>query len=333
MPENPYLKFFPADWLSNLKLRKCSPAARGVWIDCICLMSQCEPFGHLVEEDGSPMTAAEFGRVTATDPTIAESAFRELLARGVAKLDPAGRLYSSRMVRDFARSQTNSRAGKLGAQASWASTPGHRATAAAEPPGEAERRSGRHGDKIEKPAEISQTAGPPPRRDATAYSYSYSYESASSDSGKHRELAEKLPSVTENPEADKAAGQILLLFLCLRDELWPNESRLPSPALTIKRDAAKLMEEGAPAALIAEILERGMRRRSQDGADAVNGLRFFEERIREATRAHNKPRPASSAPSRPAREGKPAGYENWSVAEKEAFNDREARKRRGEPMQ
>lgn len=34
--KRPSFQFYPGDWQSDLKLRRCSPAARGVWIDILC---------------------------------------------------------------------------------------------------------------------------------------------------------------------------------------------------------------------------------------------------------------------------------------------------------
>lgn len=34
--KRPSFQFYPGDWTSDLKLRRCSPAARGVWLDVIC---------------------------------------------------------------------------------------------------------------------------------------------------------------------------------------------------------------------------------------------------------------------------------------------------------
>lgn len=34
--KRPSFQFYPGDWTSDLKLRRCSPAARGVWLDVLC---------------------------------------------------------------------------------------------------------------------------------------------------------------------------------------------------------------------------------------------------------------------------------------------------------
>ena len=36
--KRPSFQFYPGDWQSDLKLRRCSAAARGVWIDILCAL-------------------------------------------------------------------------------------------------------------------------------------------------------------------------------------------------------------------------------------------------------------------------------------------------------
>lgn len=38
----PSFQFYPGDWQKNAKLRRCSPAARGVWMDVLCLLHDSE---------------------------------------------------------------------------------------------------------------------------------------------------------------------------------------------------------------------------------------------------------------------------------------------------
>lgn len=45
MSERPALQLYVKDWLTNQKLRRCSPAARGVWLDVICTLHDSEGGG------------------------------------------------------------------------------------------------------------------------------------------------------------------------------------------------------------------------------------------------------------------------------------------------
>lgn len=41
----PSFQFYPADWRNNANLRRCSPAARGVWIDVMCVLHDSDEYG------------------------------------------------------------------------------------------------------------------------------------------------------------------------------------------------------------------------------------------------------------------------------------------------
>lgn len=45
--KRPSFQFYPADWRNNAKLRRCSEAARGAWIDVLCLMHDSDEYGVL----------------------------------------------------------------------------------------------------------------------------------------------------------------------------------------------------------------------------------------------------------------------------------------------
>lgn len=41
----PSFQFYPADWRNNAKLRRCSEAARGVWMDVLCVLHDSDEYG------------------------------------------------------------------------------------------------------------------------------------------------------------------------------------------------------------------------------------------------------------------------------------------------
>jgi hypothetical protein len=43
--KRPSFQFYPADWRNNAKLRRCSEAARGAWIDVLCLLHDLDEYG------------------------------------------------------------------------------------------------------------------------------------------------------------------------------------------------------------------------------------------------------------------------------------------------
>lgn len=47
MATRPAFQFYPADWRNNANLRRCSEAARGAWIDVLCLLHDSDEYGVL----------------------------------------------------------------------------------------------------------------------------------------------------------------------------------------------------------------------------------------------------------------------------------------------
>jgi hypothetical protein len=45
--KRPAFQFYPGDWRNNAKLRRCSHAARGAWIDVLCLFHDADEYGVL----------------------------------------------------------------------------------------------------------------------------------------------------------------------------------------------------------------------------------------------------------------------------------------------
>jgi hypothetical protein len=43
----PAFQFYPADWRNNAKLRRCSEAARGAWVDVLCILHDSDEYGVL----------------------------------------------------------------------------------------------------------------------------------------------------------------------------------------------------------------------------------------------------------------------------------------------
>ncbi|CAN7594159.1 hypothetical protein LJR039_004341 [Pseudorhodoferax sp. LjRoot39] len=74
--KRPSFQFYPADWTTDLALRRCSPAARGVWMDVLCALHNSDdqygllrwPLKEIASTIGAPMAA-----------------MRELVEKGVLK--------------------------------------------------------------------------------------------------------------------------------------------------------------------------------------------------------------------------------------------------------
>ena len=96
----PYIKFFPSDWLSEESLRLVSPAARGVWIDLICLMAKNERRGYLELNGGVNPTLPQLGRLVGLSAQEIGPLIDELKHAGTCSIDAKGVLFCRRLVRD-----------------------------------------------------------------------------------------------------------------------------------------------------------------------------------------------------------------------------------------
>jgi predicted GIY-YIG superfamily endonuclease len=99
MPKLPGFMFYPGDWLKDPALRRCSKAAKGVWIDAICLLFECEERG-IFATDGEAWTLEDIARDIGGDTSENVACLRELLSKKVAKFTRDGAVFSARMVRD-----------------------------------------------------------------------------------------------------------------------------------------------------------------------------------------------------------------------------------------
>lgn len=87
-------KFDPGAWLNNRALRLCSPAARGFWVDVMCL---CHPSGYLVAAD-KPMSDKQVAALVGESPSRVRGWFAELGEAGMFSVE-GDRLAVPGMVR------------------------------------------------------------------------------------------------------------------------------------------------------------------------------------------------------------------------------------------
>ena len=113
MRRTPWMKFYPADWRSDVALRSCSPGARGIWIDLIGLMHEAEPYGYLLINGVKPSVSALSGLLNVHHKTLI-AALKELSEHGVYSLDSEGVIYSRRMVRDREKAIEDQENGRKG---------------------------------------------------------------------------------------------------------------------------------------------------------------------------------------------------------------------------
>ena len=100
------LAFYPKDWLGDLELRMCSPAARGLWIDLMCVMCDGVPYGHLTFHESLVLNMTNTSKEDYDKALVELEAVRET-GKSVAYRTEAGVIYSKRMVQDERKRRTN----------------------------------------------------------------------------------------------------------------------------------------------------------------------------------------------------------------------------------
>lgn len=113
MTARPWLKWYPSDWRGEPRLRMCSLAARGLWVDLLSYMHEGQPYGHLTIDGIAPDIAGIAGLV---GRPLAETrkALAELETRNVFSRTDAGTIFSRRMVRDHVKQERDKANGKGG---------------------------------------------------------------------------------------------------------------------------------------------------------------------------------------------------------------------------
>jgi len=113
MNKLPWFKFYPADWRAEPALRMVSLEARGFWIECLCIMHEAEPYGHLIVR-GTPVEVASMAAIVGASDQTVRSCLHELEEAGALSRTRDGVIYSRRMVRDAKRRDRDKNNGKKG---------------------------------------------------------------------------------------------------------------------------------------------------------------------------------------------------------------------------
>lgn len=111
----PYIKFYVRDWISDAQLRMVSLAARGLWMECLCIMQMAERRGYLETTTGIPLTDEMLARLTGTFKGDLYTCKEELIQHGIPSIeDQTGVWYCRRMVKESEKAEKCSNAGKKG---------------------------------------------------------------------------------------------------------------------------------------------------------------------------------------------------------------------------
>lgn len=111
--KRPSFQFYPGDWLRSTDLQSCSIAARGLWIEMMCLMHEGTPYGHL-RVGTKVITEDNLAVMVGVNRDITHSLLLELEESGVLEKDGDGCIFCRRMVRDEKTRLKRSECGTLG---------------------------------------------------------------------------------------------------------------------------------------------------------------------------------------------------------------------------
>jgi hypothetical protein len=144
----PWMKFYPADWRADPALRMCSLAARGLWMEMLCIMHEADPRGSLLI-NGNSISDRQLASLCGATLHTTVSLLTELEAAGVFSRTEDGTIFSRRMKRDDEKAERDKANGKAGGNP--------RLNAGVNPP-----------DKAQRPEAIFQKREPKERKRASA---------------------------------------------------------------------------------------------------------------------------------------------------------------------
>lgn len=102
--------YFP-DWMSDPSVRACGLAARGLWMDCLCICAANKGRDHgFLKIAGKPVTPYQLGRLVGATEIETLELLEELESNAVFSRTRDGTIYNRRMV----RAEKNRGNGRLG---------------------------------------------------------------------------------------------------------------------------------------------------------------------------------------------------------------------------
>lgn len=113
-----WFKFWPDAWKSNNKLRMCSMASRGLWIEMMCIMHEAEPRGHLTIA-GEPVSENALAKIVGESVEDVKIWLSELDNMGVFDRRKNGVIVCRKIERDEKNARKKRENGKKGAAARY----------------------------------------------------------------------------------------------------------------------------------------------------------------------------------------------------------------------
>lgn len=97
--KRPSFQFYPRDWRNDPALQMVSLAAKGLWIEMICIMHEADPYGHL--KIGEKIIFPQhLSHIVRSDLTTVNELLGELESFAIFSRNDEGCIYSKRMIRD-----------------------------------------------------------------------------------------------------------------------------------------------------------------------------------------------------------------------------------------
>jgi len=93
------IRFIWSDWSNDRQLKMCSIGARGLWMEMLCIASECEPAGY-VAIGTKGLCVSEIASIAGIDKTLAGTLIAELERNGIFSRTARGTIFSRRMVRE-----------------------------------------------------------------------------------------------------------------------------------------------------------------------------------------------------------------------------------------
>lgn len=103
------MKFYPRDWRGDQALRVVSLAARGLWMEMLCIMHEATPYGHLLI-GAKPVTDDALARAAGASIEEVRALLVELHDAAVFDRSRNGVILSRRMIADQKRSEVGRKA-------------------------------------------------------------------------------------------------------------------------------------------------------------------------------------------------------------------------------
>jgi hypothetical protein len=114
----PSFAFYVRDWREDPALQLCPLAARGLWIEMLCIMWTSPRRGYLLKANGSKLDADDLATLTRSTEAEVKQTLSKLEAEGVFSTNGDGVIYSRRMVRDDKQRRSKAEAGRKGGRSS-----------------------------------------------------------------------------------------------------------------------------------------------------------------------------------------------------------------------